>query len=148
MKKPPEGIYGEGNFFKNTLRRLSSKKLEKLRSEQSSDPTCKGYGHAYWAFSKSDLNQTLSLSMNDTDEQQALEVFHLILQYAGLLLTKVSYFLKEIILDCPIGKIYLQSRLLSFRDLYLRFNVASIKFLQKKCSYTKYRYSFQAQCGN
>ena len=92
MKKPPEGIYGEGNFFKNTLRRLSSKKLEKLRSEQSSDPTCKGYGHAYWAFSKSDLNQTLSLSMNDTDEQQALEVFHLILQYAGLLLTKVSYF--------------------------------------------------------
>ena len=129
MKKPPEGIYGEGNFFKNTLRRLSSKKLEKLRSEQSSDPTCKGYGHAYWAFSKSDLNQTLSLSMNDTDEQQALEVFHLILQYAGLLLTKVSYFfLKKIILDCPCYwycRMYLQSRLLSFRALYLRFNVVA-----------------------
>ena len=118
MKKPPEGIYGEGNFFKNTLRRLSSKKLEKLRSEQSSDPTCKGYGHAYWAFSKSDLNQTLSLNMNDTDEQQALEVFHLILQYAGLLLTKVSFLRKKIYLG-----------LLSFIDLYLRFNVASIKFL-------------------
>ena len=44
----------------------------------------KGFAHAYWAFSRSPLPQTLSL-MADADEQQATEVFHLILTYAGLI---------------------------------------------------------------
>ena len=82
---------GDGNFFKNTLRRLSSKKLDKLRAEQATDPSYKGFSHAYWAFWKTDLPQTLSSNMNEPDEQQALEVFHLILTYAGLLMTKVIF---------------------------------------------------------
>ena len=90
MKKPLDGgNSADGNFFKNTLRRLSSKKLDKLRAEQATDPTYKGFSHVYWAFSKSDLQQTLSSNMTESDEQQALEVFHLILTYAGLLVTKV-----------------------------------------------------------
>jgi hypothetical protein len=62
--------------------------LDKLRAEQATDPTYKGFSHVYWAFSKSDLPQTLSSNMTESDEQQALEVFHLILTYAGLLVTK------------------------------------------------------------
>ena len=89
MKKPLDGNSADGNFFKNTLRRLSSKKLDKLRAEQAMDPTYKGFSHVYWAFCKSDLPQTLSSNMTESDEQQALEVFHLILTYAGLLVTKV-----------------------------------------------------------
>ena len=61
MKKPLDySSSGDGNFFKNTLRRLSSKKLDKLRAEQATDPIYKGFSHTYWAFSKSDLHQTLS----------------------------------------------------------------------------------------
>ena len=44
----------------------------------------KGFSHTYWAFSRTALPQTLSL-MADTDEQQAIDVFNLILTYAGLI---------------------------------------------------------------
>ena len=80
---------GGHNFFKNTLRRMSGKKLDKYRAEALANEqgeTYKGHSHAYWAFCKVALAQTL-LNMSEGDELQALEVFNLILTYAGLLQT-------------------------------------------------------------
>ncbi len=51
----------------------------------------KGFAHAYWAFSRLPVTQTLSL-MAESDEQQATEVFHLILTYAGLIQTNKGEF--------------------------------------------------------
>lgn len=88
LVKKPLNSEDSGNFFKNTLRRLSNKKqMEKLRAEALANEqgeVYKGFSHAYWAFSKSDMPHTLS-NMEDIDEDQALEVFHLILTYAGLM---------------------------------------------------------------
>ena len=86
LKRPSDGALTSefgGNFLKNTLRRLSHKKMEKLRAASSEDEVAyKGFNHAFWAFTKSDMMQTLSL-MTEQDESNALEVFHLILTYAG-----------------------------------------------------------------
>eukprot|EP00096_Caligus_rogercresseyi_P014723 TRINITY_DN7219_c0_g1_i1.p1 TRINITY_DN7219_c0_g1~~TRINITY_DN7219_c0_g1_i1.p1 ORF type:complete len:1203 (-),score=258.06 TRINITY_DN7219_c0_g1_i1:890-4303(-) len=74
------------NFIKNTLRRWSTKKLEKFRTEALANEQgemYKGYGHSYWAFTKSGLPTTLSV-IPEGDEAQAVEVFNLILTYAGL----------------------------------------------------------------
>lgn len=87
VKKPLDGGGDGSNFFKNTLRRLSVKKMEKFRAEALANEqgeVYKGFTHIYWAFSKATMSQTLS-SMTEGDEQQALEVFHLILTYAGLM---------------------------------------------------------------
>ena len=85
LKKPLDSeSSGTSNFFKNTLRKLSAKKMEKLRAEALEQEVYKGFGHAYWAFTKTDMTQTLS-EMAETDENHALEVFHLILTYAGLM---------------------------------------------------------------
>ena len=83
LKKPIDDGTG---FFKNTLRRLSTKKMDKLRAEALANEqgeVYKGHSHAFWAFTKTSMSQTLSV-MADNDEQQALEVFNLILTYAGL----------------------------------------------------------------
>ena len=84
LKKPTdEG----GNFFKNTLRRLSVKKMEKYRAEALTNEqgeVYKGYSHVYWAFTKSPMPQTLSQMAAEADEAMALDVFQLILTYAGL----------------------------------------------------------------
>ena len=67
---------------------MSGKKLDKYRAEalvNEQGETYNGHSHAYWAFCKVTLAQTL-LHMNELDELQALEVFNLILTYAGLII--------------------------------------------------------------
>ena len=89
LKKPLDDGAGGQNFFKNTLRKMSGKKLDKYRAEALANEqgeTYNGHSHAYWAFCKVALAQTL-LYMNELDEMQALEVFNLILTYAGLVQT-------------------------------------------------------------
>ena len=82
LKRPPDGG-DSGNFLKNTLRRLSNKNKERLRAAQQEEEVgYKGFNHAYWAFTKNDLTLTCS-AMTEQDEANALEVFHLILTYAG-----------------------------------------------------------------
>ncbi|XP_068085062.1 myosin-VIIa [Anabrus simplex] len=76
-----------GGFLRNTLRRLSKHRLEKLRAEHGSTAehgeTYKGFPYAYWAFSRQPLVQSLS-KLPETEELVALQVFQLILTYAGL----------------------------------------------------------------
>ena len=87
LKKPVDD--GSGNFFKNTLRRLSAKKMERYRAEALANEqgeVYKGHSHAFWAFTKAAMTQTLSVMGAEADEATALDVFQLILTYAGLLL--------------------------------------------------------------
>ncbi|GFG30755.1 hypothetical protein Cfor_00160, partial [Coptotermes formosanus] len=84
LRKPQDA---GGGFLRNTLRRLSKHRLEKLRQEHGSSidhgETYKGFPYAYWAFSRQAIPQSLS-KMPDADEQMALQVFQSILTYAGL----------------------------------------------------------------
>lgn len=85
LRKPQDP---SGGFLRNTLRRLSKHRLEKLRAEHGSPvhdhgETYKGFPHAYWAFSRQALPQSLS-KLPDQEEQAMLQVFNSILTYAGL----------------------------------------------------------------
>lgn len=85
LRKPQDS---SGGFLRNTLRRLSKHRLEKLRAEhgnsmQDHGETYKGFPHAYWAFSRQSLPQSLS-KLPDQEEQAMIQVFQAILTYAGL----------------------------------------------------------------
>ncbi|XP_015184987.1 PREDICTED: unconventional myosin-X isoform X2 [Polistes dominula] len=84
LRKPQDS---GGGFLRNTLRRLSKHRIEKLRQEHGSatdhGETYKGFPYAYWAFSRQPIPQTLS-KLPDPEDQMALSVFQLILTYAGL----------------------------------------------------------------
>ncbi|XP_037950107.1 myosin-VIIa isoform X2 [Teleopsis dalmanni] len=84
VKKPHE----TGGFLRNTLRRLSKHRLEKLRAEQRNSlqehgETYKGFSHSFWAFSRQPLPQCLS-KLSDQEESIMLQIFQTILTYAGL----------------------------------------------------------------
>ncbi|XP_044315222.1 kinesin-like protein KIN-14E [Drosophila rhopaloa] len=84
VKKPQE----IGGFLRNTLRRLSKHRLEKLRSEQGSTvhdhgETYKGFSHSFWAFSKQQIPFCLS-TIFDQEESTMVQVFDSILTFSGL----------------------------------------------------------------
>ncbi|XP_050438351.1 myosin-I heavy chain isoform X1 [Adelges cooleyi] len=75
-----------GNFLKNTLRRLSKHKLEKLWAEHIGSEhgeTYKGFSGSYWSFSRQPIPQSLS-RLSEQDEQTAIQMFQIMLKYAGL----------------------------------------------------------------
>ncbi|KAB0803532.1 hypothetical protein PPYR_00502 [Photinus pyralis] len=82
LRKPTDAA---SNFIRNTLRRLSKHKLDKLRQEHGGDSgeTYKGFHYAFWAFSRQPLSQSIS-RMPEAEEQIMLQVFQVILTYAGL----------------------------------------------------------------
>lgn len=86
LRKPQDM---SGGFLRNTLRRLSKHRLEKLRAEhgnhsvQDHGETYKGFPHLYWAFSRQSVPQSLS-KLPDQEEQAMLQIFQSILNYAGL----------------------------------------------------------------
>ncbi|KAJ8673469.1 hypothetical protein QAD02_004731 [Eretmocerus hayati] len=84
LRKPQDA---GSNFFRNTLRRLSKHRIEKLRQEAGNatdqGETYKGFHYGYWAFSRTPITQSLT-KLPDAEEQVALNVFQLILTYAGL----------------------------------------------------------------
>lgn len=82
LRKPTDS---SGSFLRNTLRRLSKHKLDKLRQEHGGDTgeTYKGFHYAFWAFSRQQMCQSIS-RIPDQEEQIMLQVFQIILTYAGL----------------------------------------------------------------
>ncbi|KAF5280393.1 hypothetical protein FQR65_LT03202 [Abscondita terminalis] len=82
LRKPTDAA---SNFIRNTLRRLSKHKLDKLRQEHGGDSgeTYKGFHYAFWAFSRQPLAQSVS-RIPEAEEQIMLQVFQVILTYAGL----------------------------------------------------------------
>lgn len=82
LRKPTDA---SGSFLRNTLRRLSKHKLDRLRQEHGGDTgeTYKGFHYAFWAFSRQVLPQSIS-RLPEAEEQIMLQVFQIILTYAGL----------------------------------------------------------------
>ena len=111
-----------GNFFKNTLRKLSKQKRAELRAQQEDELVYKGFTHVFWAFTKTDMSQTLSM-ITDQDEINALEVFHLVLTYAGLMQTNQETNNGQNSVRCIIQKMKFLC-LFFFKDL---FRIARVK---------------------
>lgn len=84
VRKPQDS---SGGFLRSTLRRLSKHRLEKLRAEgnsvQDHGETYKGFPHAFWAFSRLPLLQSLS-KLSESDDAKMLQIFQSVLKYAGL----------------------------------------------------------------
>ncbi|KAL3287092.1 hypothetical protein HHI36_001576 [Cryptolaemus montrouzieri] len=82
LRKPMDS---GGSFLRNTLRRLSKHKLDKLRQEHGGDTseTYKGFHYGFWAFTRQPLLQSIS-RIPETEEQIMLQVFQIMLTYAGL----------------------------------------------------------------
>ncbi|XP_068157949.1 LOW QUALITY PROTEIN: unconventional myosin-VIIa [Drosophila tropicalis] len=84
VRKPHES----GGFLRNTLRRLSKHRIEKLRTEQRTSTqdhgeTYKGFTHSFWAFSKQQIPFCLS-TISDQDETIMVQIFDSILTFSGL----------------------------------------------------------------
>lgn len=76
------------HFTTRVLFRLSKHKLEKLWAEHIGSlsdygETYKGFSGSYWSFSRQSIVQSLS-RLSEQDEQIALQMFQIILKYAGL----------------------------------------------------------------
>lgn len=85
MRKPQDT---NGGFLRNTLRRLSKHRLDKLRAEhgtvvQDHGESYKGFSHAFWAFSRQQIPQSLS-KLSDQEESIMQQIFQAILTYSGL----------------------------------------------------------------
>lgn len=65
--------------------RLSKHRLEKLRAEWGGEggEGVKGFPYGFWAFSRQPLAQSLS-KIPESEEQIAIQVFQIVLTYAGL----------------------------------------------------------------
>ncbi|KAK2710152.1 myosin-I heavy chain-like isoform X3 [Artemia franciscana] len=89
LRKPDENGHG----FISTLRRLNRQRSStKLRQDLISDQSTntglgenfKGFSHSFWAFTKSQLTQSLT-KLPDHDEKLGLQVFSTILVFSGLI---------------------------------------------------------------
>ncbi|KAM3960478.1 LOW QUALITY PROTEIN: unconventional myosin 81F [Aphomia sociella] len=74
-----------GNFLRNTLRRLSKHRLEKVRLDMAAETQgeCyKGFPAGYWCWSRS-LPHSLT-KLNEAEEVAAMQIFKDIMSHAGL----------------------------------------------------------------
>ncbi|XP_076464756.1 myosin-VIIa-like [Babylonia areolata] len=81
LQRPPQES-GSG-FIRNTLRRLTKTKLDKLRSYASSDAGS-NFSVDFWSYTKTPLRQSLTLIHNPAQEETAIKMFNCILIYSGI----------------------------------------------------------------
>nr|XP_034326517.1 myosin-I heavy chain isoform X5 [Crassostrea gigas] len=79
LLRPAQSHHG-ANFLKQSIRRLTKSKMERLRS---STIAAGQFDISYWSFSKSCIKQALSV-LDPQMEEQALKMFSSILVYCGL----------------------------------------------------------------
>ncbi|CAH0678939.1 unnamed protein product [Chilo suppressalis] len=83
LRRPTE--LSTGNFLRNTLRRLSKHRLEKIRLDtaaESQGECYKGFPAGYWCWSRS-LPHSLT-KLNEAEEVAAMQIFKDIMSHAGL----------------------------------------------------------------
>ncbi|KAK0050723.1 unconventional myosin-X [Biomphalaria pfeifferi] len=78
----PAQDFGSG-FLRNTLRRLTKSKLDKLRSLSSSDAST-NFGLDFWSYTKTVIKQSLTIIHDPNLEESAVKMFNQILIYAGI----------------------------------------------------------------
>ncbi|XP_045503009.1 myosin-I heavy chain [Colias croceus] len=83
LRRPPD--LSAGGFLRNTLRRLSKHRLERVRldlSAESQGECYKGFPAAYWCWARS-LPHSLT-KLNEAEEVAAMQIFKDIMSHAGL----------------------------------------------------------------
>ncbi|XP_026333390.1 myosin-I heavy chain [Hyposmocoma kahamanoa] len=83
LRRPTE--QAAGNFLRNTLRRLSKHRLEKVRLDMAAETQgeCyKGFPPGYWCWSRT-LPHSLT-KLNEAEEVAAMQIFKDIMSHAGL----------------------------------------------------------------
>ncbi|CAB3249337.1 unnamed protein product [Arctia plantaginis] len=83
LRRPADAT--PGNFLRNTLRRLSKHRLEKLRLDmaaESSGESYKNFPAGYWCWSRT-LPHSLT-KLNEAEEVAAMQIFKDIMSHAGL----------------------------------------------------------------
>ncbi|XP_028166875.1 myosin-I heavy chain [Ostrinia furnacalis] len=83
LRRPTE--LSAGNFLRNTLRRLSKHRLEKVRLDmaaESQEECYKSFPAGYWRWSRS-LPHSLT-KLNEAEEVAAMQIFKDIMSHAGL----------------------------------------------------------------
>ncbi|GBP24386.1 Myosin-I heavy chain [Eumeta japonica] len=83
LRRPTE--ISTGNFLRNTLRRLSKHRLEKVRLDMAAETQgeCyKGFPPGYWCWSRT-LPHSLT-KLNEAEEVAAMQIFKDIMSHAGL----------------------------------------------------------------
>ncbi|KAL0868999.1 hypothetical protein ABMA27_007320 [Loxostege sticticalis] len=83
LRRPTE--LSAGNFLRNTLRRLSKHRLEKVRLDmaaESQGECYKGFPAGYWCWARS-LPHSLT-RLNEAEEVAAMQIFKDIMSHAGL----------------------------------------------------------------
>ncbi|KAI8424893.1 hypothetical protein MSG28_006813 [Choristoneura fumiferana] len=83
LRRPSE--VSAGNFLRNTLRRLSKHRLEKVRLDMAAETQgeCyKGFPAGYWCWSRT-LPHSLT-KLNEAEEVAAMQIFKDIMSHAGL----------------------------------------------------------------
>ncbi|CAL1545802.1 unnamed protein product [Lymnaea stagnalis] len=81
LQRPLQDM-GSG-FLRNTLRRLTKSKLDKLRSLSSSDGST-NFSVDFWSYTKTALKQSLTIILDPSLEEAALKMFSQLLIYAGI----------------------------------------------------------------
>ncbi|KAL4238111.1 hypothetical protein ACF0H5_002823 [Mactra antiquata] len=72
------------SFFKNTLRRITKSKMERLRSCYTGG-NIGMFDVSYWSYSKVALKQSLTAMQDQAMEELALKIFNSILIYSGII---------------------------------------------------------------
>ncbi|CAK1550454.1 unnamed protein product [Leptosia nina] len=83
LRRPPD--LSAGGFLRNTLRRLSKHRLERVRldiSAESQGESYKGFPAAYWCWART-LPHSLT-KLNEAEEVAAMQIFKDIMSHAGL----------------------------------------------------------------
>lgn len=83
LRRPTEA--SAGNFLRNTLRRLSKHRLEKMRLDiaaESQGESYKNFPAGYWCWSRT-LPHSLT-KLNEAEEVAAMQIFKDIMSHAGL----------------------------------------------------------------
>ncbi|XP_072929765.1 uncharacterized protein Myo81F [Epargyreus clarus] len=83
LRRPPD--LSAGGFLRNTLRRLSKHRLERVRLDiaaESQGESYKGFPAAYWCWARG-LPHSLT-KLNEAEEVAAMQIFKDIMSHAGL----------------------------------------------------------------
>ncbi|XP_045530782.1 myosin-I heavy chain isoform X1 [Pieris brassicae] len=83
LRRPPD--LSAGGFLRNTLRRLSKHRLERVRldiSAESQGESYKSFSAAYWCWART-LPHSLT-KLNEAEEVAAMQIFKDIMSHAGL----------------------------------------------------------------
>ncbi|BFZ12100.1 hypothetical protein BsWGS_15138 [Bradybaena similaris] len=71
------------NFLRNTLRRLTKTKMDRLRTLSASDANT-NFNVDYWSYSKTPIKQSLTVIYDPSIEEAAVKMFVQILMYTGI----------------------------------------------------------------